>query len=464
MSSLPCVSTEGGRDGGCAGAAGRARAPGRLDEVAGAGARAGSSLPAAVPRSPSKPAREGFLCVLDRVGGGGQVHQGIGKVGEGRQEAWDAAPKTHPVAQVLRCWQPAAPCPPAPSLPPTGLVVPSSREGVLLAHCWWGGSNPSGWVHSLQHPGDGQSLPAGPAETPGPLSCPACCEGPGLGQSQQRPRGGLRAPPQVPAPLPGAACSPPRCSHPRSSAGQTECPGPRPQPHMASIQAGPLRPLHSAPPRPAQEGASSCTAQTGTVAGAGWAGSWGWAEAAQWVWGLKSGSLSRVTLHCVTLDTKANLSQPVSWSAKWVHTQNPDQHVLKGAPFTTGATGPASALSWRCCELGHWEPVPGRQQGTVEALRGAGVSYRAGQGSQQGPTGRVSAHPDERPLHLASPELWVGSPPACRASCPWWEPARQAAVGRLGLSCPSGVLSSPCPQPGRRGGLPAVLDAPRPPP
>ena len=229
------------------------------------------------PGAPPSPPRGGFLCVLDRVGGGGRVHQGIGKVGEGIQPAWDAAPKTHPVAQVLRCWQPATPCLPVPSLPPTGLVVPSSREGMLLAHCWWGGSGPSGWVHSLQHLGDGQSLPAGPAETPGPLSCPTCCEGPGPGQSQQRPRGGLWAPPQVPAPLPDAACSPLPRSRPRSSAGQTGCPGPRPQPHTASIQAGPLRPRHSAHPRPAQEGAS-CTAQTGTVAGVGGAGSGGWAE------------------------------------------------------------------------------------------------------------------------------------------------------------------------------------------
>ena len=181
---------------------------------------------------------------------------------------------------------------------------------------------------------------------------------------------------------------------------------------------------------------------------------------AQWVWGLKSGSLSRLALDCVTLNTKANLSQPVSWSAKWVHTQNPDRHVLKGAPFTTGATGPASALSWRCCELGHWEPVPGRQRGTVGALRGVGVSYRAGQGSQQGPTGCVSAHPDKRPLHLASPELWVGSPPACRASCPRWEPAPRAAVGEawavLPLRRPLISLPSAWTQ-GRAAGSPGRL-------
>lgn len=410
---------------------------------------------------PSRPERASCVSWIGS-GEGVRFTRGSGRLGRGDRKPGTLPPKPTPWRKCLGAGSLQPPARPPPAYPPRGWWSQAAGKA-----CSWpivGGEVQTHLAGCLQHPGDGQSLPAGPAETPGPLSCPACCEGPGLGQSQQRPRGGLRAPPQVPAPLPGAACSPPRCSHPRSSAGQTECPGPRPQPHMASIQAGPLRPLHSAPPRPAQEGASSCTAQTGTVAGAGWAGSGGWAEAAQWVWGLKSGSLSRVTLHCVTLDTKANLSQPVSWSAKWVHTQNPDQHVLKGAPFTTGATGPASALSWRCCELGHWEPVPGRQQGTVEALRGAGVSYRAGQGSQQGPTGRVSAHPDERPLHLASPELWVGSPPACRASCPWWEPARQAAVGRLGLSCPSGVLSSPCPQPGRRGGLPAVLDAPRPPP
>lgn len=109
--------------------------------------------------------------------------------------------------------------------------------------------------------------------------CPAppAVKGQAQVRVERRPRGGLWAPPQVPAPLPDAACSPLPRSRPRSSAGQTGCPGPRPQPHTASIQAGPLRPRHSAHPRPAQEGAS-CTAQTGTVAGVGGAGSGGWAE------------------------------------------------------------------------------------------------------------------------------------------------------------------------------------------
>ena len=66
-----------------------------------------------------------------------------------------------------------------------GVAIRFQFHNTILAHCWWGGSGPSGWVHSLQHLGDGQSLPAGPAETPGPLSCPTCCEGPGPGQSRE---------------------------------------------------------------------------------------------------------------------------------------------------------------------------------------------------------------------------------------------------------------------------------------
>ena len=90
VSSLPCVSTEGGRDGGCAGAAGRARAPG----PAGRGGRGGGLGPgssqlqavgewAHIAQEPLQTRPEGASCVSWIRG---RIHQGPGRLGRGASQ------------------------------------------------------------------------------------------------------------------------------------------------------------------------------------------------------------------------------------------------------------------------------------------------------------------------------------------------------------------------------------------
>ena len=173
------------------------------------------------------------------------------------------------------------------------------------------------------------------------------------------------------------------------------------------------------------------------------------------------GSLSHLAPRCVTLDTKANLSQPQFpglQSGLTAPTQNPDRHVLKGAPCTR-ATGPASVPPWRCCNLAPWS----------QGWAAAGGSGR--------PEGRRCVLPIRVGLTagphwtcvpivlMRGPCLWPAQ------NCGWAAPRLQGPLPSVGAGAPSFCgggwgcpapqpLLSPCPQPGRRGEPSAVLDAP----
>ena len=154
------------------------------------------------------------------------------------------------------------------------------------------------------------------------------------------------------------------------------------------------------------------------------------------------GSLSHLAPRCVTLDTKANLSQPQFpglQSGLTAPTQNPDRHVLKGAPCTR-ATGPASVPPWRCCNLAPWS----------QGWAAAGGSGR--------PEGRRCVLPIRVGLTagphwtcvpivlMRGPCLWPAQNCGWAAPPPAGPPALSGSRrpellwGRLGLSCPSAPL------------------------
>lgn len=196
VSSLPCVSEEGGRDGGCAGAAGRAQVTGQLGEVAmkdGWGQLTGASCVSKFsPHFPLDGASFSSVCMNGRSGDGGWVHQGTRRVGGGMAASWGCCPfgrrvlmplqPTHcPVtqpawpedlSQLSPGWHLLTPTPPgtAPISPhPPAPPCCEQQVGVFVQLLFWsllwereagrvGGPLVPGWVHTAPLPGEASIL------------------------------------------------------------------------------------------------------------------------------------------------------------------------------------------------------------------------------------------------------------------------------------------------------------------